>query len=199
MERGAIRERSRSMRTRFIRICAWRGESGSSRIALRSIRATGYCGARLRTGLARQAVGAFVGRMAGVTPQPVPTHFVALERRVEVLPQVDVADRLFVGGAPDIAFPAVDPFGDAAVQILAVGMKLDDARTFERLERRDGGGELHAIVGGMRFAALELALVAVPGEHRGPAAGPGVSRAGAVGVNDHVPRAQRREPFQSNP
>src|ERR1700680_1590730 len=199
MERGAIRERSRSMRTRFIRICAWRGESGSSRIALRSIRATGYCGARLRTGLARQAVGAFVERMAGVTAHPVPMHFVALKRRVEPLPQVDVADRLFVGGAPAVAFPDVDPFGDPAAQILAVGMKLDDAGALERLERRGGGGELHAIVGRMRFAAFELALVAVPGEHRGPAAGPGVSRAGTVGVNDHVPPAQRRDLFQSNP
>src|SRR5260370_30621616 len=171
----------------------------SSRIALRAIRATGYCGACLRAGLARQLVGAFVGRVAGVTPQPVPIYFVALERRVEPLPQVDVDDRLLAGGAPAVVFPDMDPFGDAAVHILAVGIKLDDARTLERLERRDGGGELHAIVGRMRLAALELALMAVPGEHRAPAAGPGIFRAGAVGMNDHVPRVQRREPFQSNP
>src|ERR1700694_2533787 len=103
MERSVIRGRSPWMGTRFIVIRAWRDDSGSSRIALRSIRATGNCGARLRTGLARQTVGAFVGRMAGVTPQPVPTHFVALERRVEPLPQVDVADRLLVRGAPALA------------------------------------------------------------------------------------------------
>src|ERR1700688_3641181 len=151
------------------------------------MRATRYCGARLRTGLARETGGAFVERMAGVTAQPVPMDFVALHRRVEVLPHIDVATRLLVGGAPAIAFPAVDPFGDAAVQILAVGMKLDDARTFELLELRDGGGELHAIGRRMRLGALELALVPVPGQHRGPAAVPGVSRAGAVGVNDHVP------------
>ena len=137
--------------------------------------------------------------MAGVTAQPVPMHFVALQRRVELLPQVDVAHRLPVGGAPAIAFPDMDPFGDAAAQVLAVGMEIDDARALERLERRDGGGELHAIVGRMRLAAFELALLAVPGEHRAPAAGPRISRAGAVGVNDHVPRAQVRESFQSKP
>src|SRR5437870_8795413 len=134
------------MRTRLILIRAQRGDSGSSRIAPRSIRATGYCRARLRAGLARQLVGALVDRMAGVTAQPVPMHFVALQRRVELLPQVDVAHRLPVGGAPAIAFPDMDPFGDAAAQVLAVGMEIEDARALERLERRDGGGELHAIV-----------------------------------------------------
>src|SRR5262249_4365853 len=125
--------------------------------------------------------------MAG---QPMPVHLVLLERRVEPLPQIDIADRLPVGGAPAVAFPAVDPFGDAAAQVLAVRIELDRARALERFERRDRGGELPAVVGRVRLSPLELALVSVPGEHRAPAAGPRVPRAGAVGVNDHVPRAQ---------
>src|SRR6266699_1724737 len=65
--------------------------------------------------------------MAGVTPQPVPIDFVARHRRIEPLPQIDVAHRLLVCGAPAVAFPDMDPFGDAAAHILAVGIKLDDA------------------------------------------------------------------------
>src|SRR5262245_33453543 len=88
----------------------------------------------------------------------------------------------------------MDPFGDAAAQVFAVGMKLDRARALERLECRDRGSELHPVVGRVRLSPFELALVSVPGEYRTPAAGSGVPRAGAVGVNDHVPRAQG-EPF----
>src|SRR2546423_2356325 len=118
--------------------------------------------------------------MSGMTAHPMPMHFVALERGVEALPQVDIADRLLIGGGPAVAFPQVDPLGDTATHILAVGIKLDDAGTLQRFERRDGGGELHAVVGRMRFAAFQLPLVTVPGEHRGPTAGPRISRAGAV-------------------
>src|ERR1051326_424009 len=186
------------MRARIDSHSRRRRDRGSSRIALRSIRAPGYCRARLRASLARPTVGALVLDMAGVAAQPMPMHFMVPQRRVEPLPQVDVADRLLVGGAPAVLLPGVDAFGDAAAQVLAVGIELDDARAFERLERRNGGGELHAVVGGMRLGALELALVPVPGEHCAPAARPRVAGAGAVGVNDHVPRAQCEAP-QMNP
>src|SRR5260370_35140512 len=61
----------------------------SSRIALRAIRASGYCRARIRAGLARQFVGAFVGRVAGVTPQPAPIAVVALTLSVGPPPPGD--------------------------------------------------------------------------------------------------------------
>ncbi len=52
--------------------------------------------------------------VAGMALDPVPAHLVARERRVEALPQVDILDRLLVGGAPAVPLPALDPAGDAA-------------------------------------------------------------------------------------
>lgn len=48
-----------------------------------------------------------------------------LQRGVEALPQLDILDRLLVGGAPAVALPAVDPAGDALADILAVGGEVD--------------------------------------------------------------------------
>src|SRR5712691_2276149 len=133
--------------------------------------------ARFRQALLRQAVGALVEIVAGVAAHPVPAHVVLLEGRVEPLPQIDVLDRLAVGGAPAVALPLLDPAGDAAAQILAVGVEVDAAGPLERLERGDRRHQLHPIVGRMRVAALDLLLVVVPGEDRAPPARPRIARA----------------------
>ena len=53
-------------------------------------------------------------------------------------------------------------------------------------EGRDRGHQLHAVVGGVGLATLELLDVIAGCEDRAPAAGPGIARAGPVGMNDHV-------------
>ena len=70
--------------------------------------------------------------------------------RVEPLPEVDVLDRLPVGGLPAVPLPALDPAGDAAAQILRVGVEIDRRRPLQRLQRRDRRHQLHAVVGGLR-------------------------------------------------
>src|SRR5579863_7798407 len=87
---------------------------------------------------------------------PVPAHLMRLERGVEALPQLGVLDRLLVGRAPAVFLPAVYPAGDALTHILAVGIKIDRARLFERLERRNRRHQLHPVVGGVRLAALQF-------------------------------------------
>src|ERR1700752_4987402 len=57
---------------------------------------------RHRHGLARQLIGALVFGMAGVALDPVPAHFVRLQRGIEALPQFGILDRLLVGGAPAV-------------------------------------------------------------------------------------------------
>src|SRR5579872_2808001 len=61
--------------------------------------------ARGRDGAARERVGALVLGMAGVALDPAPMHLVSVQRLVEALPQVDVLDRLLVGGAPAVLLP----------------------------------------------------------------------------------------------
>src|SRR5262245_8462931 len=109
--------------------------------------------------LAGELVGALVVVMAVMALDPVPAYVVALSRLLEPLPQLDIAQRLLIRGAPAIPLPALDPSGDAAAQIVRVGLAID-GRT--RLHRRAVGRrshQLHAVVGGVLLAALQLLAV----------------------------------------
>src|SRR5436309_3574310 len=77
-------------------------------------------GPRFDQTLLRETVGLFVQVVAGVSAHPVPPHLMRLEGGVEPLPEIDILDGLAVGRAPAVAFPLVDPAGDAAAQILTV-------------------------------------------------------------------------------
>ena len=105
------------------------------------------------------------------------------ERGVEPLPQIDVLDRLLVGGAPAVLLPAVDPAGDAAAHIFAVGVEIDRARALQGFQRRDRRHQFHAVVGGVRLAAVQFLFVVAERQDRAPAARPRIAGAGAVGVD----------------
>ena len=59
-------------------------------------------------------------------------------------------------------------------------------RLLQRLQRGDRRHQFHAVVGGVRLAALEFLLVLAVSQDRAPAARTGIARAGAVGVDDDV-------------
>src|SRR6202048_2063480 len=141
---------------------------------------------RHRDALARQLIGALVLVVAGMARDPAPAHRMRLQRRSEALPEFGILDRLLVGGAPAVFLPAMDPAGDALAHILAVGGEIDHAGPFLCLQRRDRRHQLHAVVGGVRLAALQLFFGVAESEDRAPAAGPGISRAGAVGEDRHM-------------
>src|SRR5262249_30072778 len=133
----------------------------------------------------RQLVGALILGVAGMAPDPVPAHVVALERGFEPLPEIDILDRFLVSGAPAVALPLLDPRHHAVAQILAVGVYVYVARTLERFQCRDRRHQLHAVVGGVGFPALQFLLVIAEGEDRTPAARPRIAGTGAVGVDDN--------------
>jgi len=58
-----------------------------------------------------------------VTAHPLPADLVPCRGCIEPLPEIDVLDRLLVGGAPTPLLPAMYPFGDAVTQILAVAVE----------------------------------------------------------------------------
>src|SRR5665647_436866 len=137
-----------------------------------------------RDAVACQLIGALVCIVAGMALDPVPAHLMRLQRGVEALPQFDVLDRLLVGGAPAVPLPAMDPAGDALTHILAVGVEIDGAGFLQRLQRRDRGHQLHAVVGGMGFTALQFLFAIAEVQDRAPAAGAGISRPRPVRVDD---------------
>ena len=128
-----------------------------------------------------KCINSVVFRVAAVTFHPAPFDSVRRRGRDKFLPQLGILDRLLVRSAPAVALPIVDPARDPVADIDAVGVKLDAARPGKCLEPFDRGDQFHAIVGGQRFAARQLALLVVLPKQNAPAAGPRIAAAGAIG------------------
>ena len=91
---------------------------------------------------------------------PMPVHFVPGQRLLKCLPQLGILHRLLVGGAPAMTLPSMYPFGDTVAHVNRVCIERDGARPLERVERFDGGGQFHAVVGGGGLAATQFLAVA---------------------------------------
>src|SRR5258708_40099897 len=121
--------------------------------------------------------------MSRMSPHPHPLDLVRLHFLVEELPQVDILHRLLGRRAPAPRLPALDPFGDALLHILRIGVQHDARRALQRAQRLDHRGELHAVIGRRGLPAEELALLAVVLQHRAPPAGTRIALARAVGID----------------
>src|SRR5712691_3604756 len=121
--------------------------------------------------------------MPGVALDPVPGDAVRPGETIELLPQVHVLLRFLVGGAPAAALPVRQPFADALLHVLRIGVDLDPARGLERFERADDRRELHAIVGRLPLAAEQLPLLTAHLQNGAPASRPGVALASTVRID----------------
>src|SRR5215831_4699895 len=139
-------------------------------------------GARGNETFACEFIGALVLRVAGMTFDPVPMHLVVAERLVETLPEIDIFYRFFIRGAPSVFLPAVDPHGNAVLEIFTVRVKVDGTWPFERFQGGNRGHQFHAIVGGVRFTAFEFLFVIAENEDGTPTAGARIAGACAVSV-----------------
>ena len=74
---------------------------------------------------------------------------------LEPQPQVRILDRLLVRRFPAALFPLRQPFRDAVANVLRVGVQLHATGALQRRQCFDRRGQLHAIVGGVRLAAME--------------------------------------------
>ena len=112
--------------------------------------------------------------------------------RQEALPEVAVDHRLPARVAPALALPALPPAVPETVHdVRAVAVEVHPAAAFDGRQRLDGGGQLHALVGGPGLRTGDDALAPILDDDRRPAPGPGVARAGAVGVDGDVGPGQR--------
>src|SRR5262245_66584835 len=82
--------------------------------------------ARLLETHACQFVGALVEHVAGMAAHPMPADSMTFQQGIEPLPEIDIPDRLPIGGAPAVALPLVDPRQDTIAQILAGGVNVDE-------------------------------------------------------------------------
>jgi hypothetical protein len=119
--------------------------------------------------------------MAAVAFHPMPLDSMRRGRFDQFLPQLRILDWLFVGRAPAVALPIVNPARDSITNVDTVGVKPNPARTFQGLETFDRGHQLHLVVGRERFPTRELALLVAGAEQRRPAARTRIAAAGAVG------------------
>src|SRR5262245_28430748 len=123
--------------------------------------------------------------MPGVTPNPMPLYLMSRRRLVQAPPEILVLHRFLVSRFPTLAFPGVDPLGNALLDVLRIGMEPDPARALERLEGADHRHELHAVVGRRRLAATGLFFLILVSKNKTPSSRPGIPPAGAVGKDFH--------------
>lgn len=80
------------------------------------------------------------------------------------MPEVLVDDIFARRGFPAFVFPALNPFGDAVFDILAVGVKGDWfglTGIGKKFQRSDGSLHFHAVVGAFWLCTSEFVTVAV--------------------------------------
>src|SRR5690242_13810466 len=97
---------------------------------------------------------------------------------IERLPEVLVDHRLFRRRHPALSLPAVNPGGDAVLEVFGIGHDFHFATLFERAQALDRGHQLHAVVRRVRLAAPKLLFVAVVPQNAGPASRAWVAETG---------------------
>ena len=114
---------------------------------------------------------------------PVPFDIVAGGKGVESFPEITVFNRLLVGRAPVAGLPGLQPLGNAATDVLGVGVKPHGALALQGGERFDDGGEFHAVVRGSRFRHREFPKMRPELQRGRPGARPGVAAAGPIRID----------------
>src|ERR1700693_3242263 len=129
----------------------------------------------------RQLIAAIIVGGGGVALGPLPFHLVLRYLLVQLMPEILIRYRLLAAGAPAVHFPLMNPLGDSMLDVVGIGHDLYFARFLQCPQPFDGSFELHSIVGGLLFAAEDLALCAAIPEDAGPTAGAGIADTRAVG------------------
>src|SRR5205807_1487715 len=85
----------------------------------------------------RQRIGTLIAFVPGMSFDPAPLYAMPCLCRIQGLPQIDIFYRFACGGFPAARFPAVYPFADAFLYVLAVRVDCHFARAFQRRQRFD--------------------------------------------------------------
>ena len=111
-------------------------------------------------------------------------HIVQGKKGKQLLPQVGIFD---FPASPARGLPGAHPSEVHGIHKIArIGIQRDGAGFAESGERRNGGGQLHAVVGRFGFAARQFPPGATVLQDRAVSAGAGIPPAGPVGINGDV-------------
>jgi hypothetical protein len=91
--------------------------------------------------------------ITGMTLDPLPVDLMPLHGGIQTFPQVLILHWLLIGGAPAARLPRRQPFVESLHHVFGVSVERDCTRLLEGLQCDDRRHQLHAIVGGQRFAA----------------------------------------------
>src|SRR5690554_467418 len=138
-------------------------------------------------GLSGQFIAILVLLVPGMAPYFDPPDIVDLGQGVQLLPKIPILHRGLFYREPTVFCPAFQPFLVKGIdQVGAVRVKTDPARVLQGLQTFDGRRQFHPLVGGMRFGAGKLPAVPTVEQDSSPAAGAGVTAAGAIGIDLHL-------------
>ena len=141
---------------------------------------------QLPISLDRHPVDAVVLCMPAVAGDAGVFHLMAMQQLIQSLPQFSVLQfrelRPFLT-SPAVGLPLSHPLAETFADVDAVGEQLDVRGALELLQAANHGHEFHSVVGGQRFAARLLDLLAGRGvtENERPTSGAGIAAARAVG------------------
>src|SRR5580704_4160708 len=106
----------------------------------------------------RQLIAAIIVGVRGMALGPLPFHLVLRHLLVKLMPEILIRNRLLTAGAPAVHFPLMNPLGDSMLDVVGIGHNLYFAGFLQCSQAFDGSFELHSIIGGLLFAAEDLAL-----------------------------------------
>ncbi len=136
--------------------------------------------------LPRQPVDGLVGRVAAVPAHPVPGDVVLPHQRLQLAPQVDVGNGVPLLVDPAGGAPLGHALGNAAPDVLRIGVELHPARPLQRPQRADGRLKLHAVVGRLGIVASQHTFALSGPQNRRPAANARVRVGAAVAVDNDL-------------
>lgn len=134
-----------------------------------------------------QLVTALIFRVTGMALDPDEADIVQLQQIEQLFPKVGIERRLLGISLPAVGAPFFCPALLHGVDdVFGVGIEGDITGLFESGQTGDDGSQLHAVVGGGRFAAGQLLADPFVAQDDTIAAGARVARAGAVGENFYL-------------
>ena len=134
-----------------------------------------------------QFVAALIPGDAGVAFDPAKFHLVFFTEFEQLIPQVGVEGRGFVGFLPSVGFPfSGPPLGDAVDHIAGITVQDNGTGFFDGAQAGDASHQLHPVVGGPSIAFGKLHCFSVLDDEGAVTAGTGVAQSTAVRIHDDL-------------
>lgn len=128
--------------------------------------------------------------MTAMPLDPLPFNTVGAGSFLQTLPEILILHWLTLGVLPTFPDPTRQPFGDALLDILGIGVKCYTAGFFQGFQSADGGHQFHPVIGGETFAAGQFFFGRAVKQERTPPTRTGIAGTGAIGMYFNLRRSR---------